>query len=105
MAFLRGEVWAATLPGMNDEKYYLVVSNNRRNQRLNTCLVVRITTSKKPEIPSIVILPDREVLSGRVLCDDIEEMWPEDARRRLGGLSPATMSAVDQALAAALSLE
>lgn len=37
-----------------DQKYYFVVSNNSRNRKLDQVLAVRVTTSPKPELPSIV---------------------------------------------------
>lgn len=101
---VRGRLYAAVVPPLDVEKYYLVVSNNRRNTGLGTALVVRLTTSTKPAIPSIVVLPPGEVLTGRVLCDDIEVMYPEDVRRSMGALSPPTMRAVGSALSAALGL-
>ena len=104
VTFLRGEVWAATLPGMKNEKYYLVVSNNARNRALGTALVVRITSSDKPELASIVQIPPNECVTGRVLCDDIEDIWPEDVRQKLGAFSISTMRNVGAGLAAALGL-
>ena len=101
---LRGRVYAAVIPPLEVEKYYLVVSNNRRNTALGTALVVRLTTSAKPALPSIVVLPSGEALVGRVLCDDIELMWQDDVRRDLGALSPPTMRRVAQGLSAALAL-
>jgi mRNA interferase MazF len=103
--FLRGQIYAATLPGMTEEKYYVVVSNNGRNRSLGTALVARITTSDKPELESIVGVPFGEPVSGRVLCDDIEDMWEDDVRSLLGALSPATMRLINEGLAAALGLE
>ncbi|GAA1212992.1 type II toxin-antitoxin system PemK/MazF family toxin [Rhodoglobus aureus] len=102
--FLRGQIYAATLPGMTAEKYYVVVSNNGRNRSLGTALVARITTSDKPELASIVRVPFGEPVSGRVLCDDIEDIWEDDVRSLLGAFSPATMRLVDAGLAAALGL-
>lgn len=103
-ALVRGRLYAAVIPPLEVEKYYLVVSNNRRNAGLGTALVVRLTTSPKPELPSIVVLPPGEALTGRVLCDDIEVMYLEDVRRSMGALSPPTMRAVGAALSAALGL-
>lgn len=104
--FRRGELWAATLPGMPSEKYYLVVSNNRRNQKLGTALVVRVTSSvHKPLVGSMVEIPHGEPLMGRVLCDEIEWMYPEDARAKVGAFSPATMRRVALGLKAALDIE
>lgn len=102
--FLRGQIYAALLPGMAEEKYYVVVSNNARNRSLGTVLVARITTSAKPELASIVRVPAGEPVSGSVLCDDIEDMWEGDVRRLLGVFSPASLRKVDTGLAAALGL-
>lgn len=104
--FRRGELWAATLPGMSSEKYYVVVSNNRRNQKLGTALVTRITSSvHKPHVGSMVEIPDREPLMGRVLCDEIEWIYPEDARSKIGAFSPPTMRLIEVGLKAALGIE
>lgn len=104
--FRRGELWVATLPGMPSEKYYLVVSNNLRNQKLGTALVTRLTSSiHKPLVGSMVEIPDGEPLMGRVLCDEIEWMYPEDARTKIGAFSPPTMRLVATGLKAALSID
>lgn len=105
MDVIRGGVYAATIPPMEDEKYYVVVSNNLRNKALPNVLVVRLTSSRKPDLPSIVALPEGECVYGNVLCDDISEMWPEeDVRKRLGSLSPAVMTRINSALSVALGL-
>ncbi|XAS66539.1 type II toxin-antitoxin system PemK/MazF family toxin [Micrococcaceae bacterium Sec5.7] len=104
LPFLRGEVYLIEPSGIEENKYYLVVSNNARNSHLGTALMVRITTSVKPEIASIIILPHGECVSGRVLCDDIEEVWSDQVVRRIGALSISTMAAVNEALKSALGL-
>ena len=87
-------------------KPWLVVSNNARNRALGTCLAVRITTSQKPELDSIVELgPQDAPLQGRVLCDDIAVMFPdEDGFEHLGAVTTGTMMRVDAGLRAALAL-
>jgi mRNA interferase MazF len=90
---------------MTEEKYYVVVSNNGRNQGLGTALVARITTSNKPELASIVRVPLGEPVSGRVLCDDIEDIWEDDVRSLLGAFSPTTMRLINAGLVAALGLD
>lgn len=102
--FLRGEVYLISPAGIDENKYYLVVSNNARNSRLGTALMVRITTSAKPELESIVVLPHDQCVNGRVLCDDIEEVWHDQIIRKVGALSIIVMSAVDAGLKSALSL-
>jgi mRNA interferase MazF len=104
--FRRGELWAATLPGVSSEKYYLVVSNNGRNQKLGTALVVRLTSGvHKPLVGSMVEIPHGEALMGRVLCDEIEWMYPEDVRAKIGAFSPLSMRLVATGLKAALGID
>lgn len=101
---IRGRVYAAQLPGLDSEKYFLVVSNNRRNRSLPQVLAVRLTTSRKPAIPSIVSLAHPEVFVGSACCDDIVEIWQDEVRRDLGALTPAAMVAVTRGLSVALGL-
>ncbi|MBN9153560.1 MAG: type II toxin-antitoxin system PemK/MazF family toxin [Microbacterium sp.] len=103
--FFRGQIWAATLPGLQEEEFYLVISQNPRNHGLGTALVVRITSKVKPDLASIVRIPAGEPVRGRVLCDDIEEMRDADAHRLLGAFSPLTMRMVSRALRVALALD
>lgn len=100
----RGRVYAARLSNLSQDKYFLVVSNNRRNTALPQVLAVRLTTTAKPVIPSIVPLDSPEVFVGNVVCDDIIELWEDEVRRDLGALTPAAMRRVEQGLAAALGI-
>jgi len=101
---VRGRVYAAVLTHIGVEKYFLVVSNNRRNRHFDQVLGVRITSTPKPRLPSIVELGTTEVVSGRVVCDDVVELYPDEVRRDLGALSPAAMARIGTALKAALGL-
>jgi mRNA interferase MazF len=101
---VRGRVYSAIFPNVDGEKYYLVVSNNRRNSALNQVLAVRLTTTKKPSISSIVEIPHGEVFVGRAVCDDIVEIWENEVRRDLGALTPKTMAQIEQGLRAALGI-
>lgn len=105
-ALLRGRVYAAKLAHIDGEKYYLVVSNNQRNGRLQQVLAVRLTTSPKPAVSSIVELKPGEVLpgGGRIVCDDIETIWEDEVTRDMGALSQGTMTRVEAGLRAALGL-
>jgi mRNA interferase MazF len=102
---LRGRVYAATLHADIGEKYFLVVSNNQRNRQLPQALAVRISTSAKPSMPSIVALHVGEPVVGNVICDDILELYPDEVRQDLGALSPATMRRVGAGLKVALGLQ
>jgi mRNA interferase MazF len=101
---VRGRVYAAKLSHVGAEKFFLVVSNNRRNAGLPQVLAARLTTTPKPNLPSIVQLAHPEVFVGTVLCDDITEIYEDEVRRDLGALSPTAMQSVGQGLTAALGL-
>jgi mRNA interferase MazF len=102
---VRGRVYAAVLQGLEDvpEKYYLVVSNNRRNEAFPQVLAVRLTTTpvRSPR-PSVVELDQREAFCGRAVCDDIVELYPDEVKRDLGALSRDAMRRVADGLASAL---
>lgn len=100
----RGRIYGAEL-GELPEKYYLAVSNNSRNSRLSTFLAVRLTTSRKPPLPSIVHLSDADApWTGAIPCDNIDTIYTDEVTRDYGALPPQTMRRVDDALRAALSL-
>lgn len=86
------------------EKYFVVVSGNQRNKNLEDFIVARITSSNKPEIPSIIDVPDDECVSGKVLCDDLYVFYKDEVKRTLGSFSPRTMSRVSAGLTVALDL-
>lgn len=107
MKLIRGRVVGVTIPGMEDvgSKMFLVVSNNRRNAALGNALVVRLTTSNKPDLTSIVPLSHEDrPLVGKVLCDDMFQVYDDEVEREVGVLSPTTMNRVDAGLKVALGL-
>jgi mRNA interferase MazF len=86
-------------------KPFLVVSNNTRNQNLSDCLAVRLTTTPKPDLPSIVKLESADApLIGSVCCDDITALYRDELKEQLGALSLGTIMRVATALKAALAL-
>ena len=99
---VRGRIYMADIGA--GRKPWLVVSNNARNRALPDCLAVRLTTSVKPEMASIVQLSPADPLVGRVLCDDIALLYREDLEEERGALSPATMIKVAAGLRIALAL-
>lgn len=100
---LRGQVFEVEL-GSIGRKLWLVVSNNQRNRALDDVLTVRLTTSPKPAIPTVVELtPADGQFVGRVLCDDIGPLFKDELGPAKGALSPATMRRVDLGLRAALA--
>ncbi len=68
------------------------------------CGFLRITTSIKPEIPSVVDLSKEDPLVGRVLCDDIVKLYRDELKRDLGALSAQTMARVRAGLCHALAI-
>lgn len=101
---LRGRIYGAEIEDRG-EKYYLAVSNNRRNARLGTFLAVRLTTTRKPPLPSIVHLSEADApWTGAISCDDIDKIYTDEITRDYGALPVATLRCVDDALRAALNL-
>ena len=100
----RGRIYWAVLDDALGRKPYLVVSNNGRNRNLSSVLAVRITTSRKPEIPSVVSLDPGDALVGSVLCDEVGPLWEDEVQADAGAISPGTMRAVDAGLHDALGL-
>lgn len=101
---IRGRVYAAVVPPLETEKFFVVVSNNARNAALPTVLAVRMTTSAKPKLASIIEFADQESFVGRVLCDDIVELYADEIQRDLGALSPQTMHSIEAGLKVALGI-
>jgi mRNA interferase MazF len=101
----RGRVYAAKLEHVGAEKYYLVVSNNRRNSAFEQVLAVRLTTTppRSPR-PAMVQLGSTQVFTGWASCDDIETIWADEVTRDLGALTPRAMAQVEGGLRAALGL-
>jgi mRNA interferase MazF len=99
----RGQVYWADLG--SGRKPWLVVSENGRNRKLDTVLAVRITTTLKTAyLPSHVLLPEGEPVSGVVRCDDIEQLAVDELVALVGALGRRTMSEVNEALRVALAL-
>ncbi|MDQ2710217.1 MAG: type II toxin-antitoxin system PemK/MazF family toxin [Actinomycetota bacterium] len=102
---LRGRIYGATLTERLGEKYYLTVSNNQRNAALGSFLAIRLTTTEKPRLDSIVRLDFRDgPWVGAALADDIVEIYRDEVTRDLGALPLTTMHRVDAAIRAALAL-
>jgi mRNA interferase MazF len=100
---MRGQVIQADL-GLDEPKLLVVVSNNRRNEHLGSVLCARLTTTAKPDLPSIVKLDHPEVFAGCVVCDDIVEVFSDEVLAVRGGLTGVAMNAVGDGLRAALGL-
>jgi mRNA interferase MazF len=71
----RGQVYRCDLgQGL---KPWLVVSNNGRNQRLDTVIAIRITTTAR-DLPTQVELSPADPLTGYAIADDIEQLYQEE---------------------------
>lgn len=99
----RGQVVRADI-NLDEPKLFVVVSNNRRNARLGDVLGARLTTSRKPDIPSVVPFSKADALSGCVVCDDILPLYEDEILGVLGAVSPQTMQRISRGLAAALGM-
>lgn len=98
----RGEIYYCDLG--YGPKPWLVVSNNSRNRNLGSALVVRITTTSKPERATIVPLGPQDPVVGSILCDDLETLFDSDPVRLTGALTQGTLRGVDAALKTALGI-
>jgi mRNA interferase MazF len=99
---VRGHVYWADLG--QGELPFLCVSNDARNARLGSWLAVRITTSPKPDLASVVQLGPADPLVGTVLCDDLLTLYPDEIGRDGGPVSLTTMRSVSAGLKAALGV-
>ena len=102
---LRGRIYRAHLSHLGEDKYFLVVSNNRRNLAFQQVLAARLTTTP-PRSPrkAMVQLDRREVMTGWVSCDDILALYDDEVRADVGALTVQGMFRVEAGLRAALDL-
>ena len=100
----RGQVVRSDILELDEPKLFVVVSNNGRNRNFDTVLAARLTTSPKNPRPSIVELANDEQLTGRVLCDDIWQIFDDEVIEVVGSLGRRTLSDLDHGLMAALGI-
>lgn len=99
----RGRFYLAKL-GDDEPKYFLVVSNNLRNRKLDSVITVRVTSTDKSGFPAGVKLSREDTLEGWVYCDDIVEIWEDEVMKDHGAATPNTMASVEVALCHALGI-
>ncbi len=81
------------------------MSNNTRNRQLGEFIAVRLTTARKPELPTVIeLLPADRPFTGRIVCDDLGPIYPDDVDEDRGALSAGTMRRVEVGLKATLDL-
>ena len=102
---LRGRIYRAHLAHIGEDKFFLVVSNNRRNKAFGQVLATRLTTTPpRDERPAMVPLGRGEVMTGWVSCDDIETIYDDEVRADVGALTAPAMRRVEAGLRAALGM-
>jgi mRNA-degrading endonuclease toxin of MazEF toxin-antitoxin module len=102
---LRGRVYRAHLSHIEEDKHFLVVSNNRRNRAFEQALAVRLTTTKpRDNRPAMVELGPGEAMTGWASCDDIETVYDDEVRADMGAVTVHTMRRVEAGLRAALGM-
>lgn len=105
VAVTRGQIWSVDI-GLDQNKRFVVVSNNARNRALGDVVMVRLTTGDKPDIPSIVEFGAGEISESRcfAVADDVWMIGKQWLRDQVGALTPSQMERVSQALRVALDL-
>ncbi len=102
---LRGRIYRANLTRIGEDKFFLVVSNNRRNRAFEQVLAARLTTTPpRNERPAMVPLGPGEIMNGWVSCDDIETLYEDEARADIGAIMAPTMRRIEAGLRAALGM-
>jgi mRNA interferase MazF len=102
---LRGRIYRAHPTHIDEDKFFLVVSNNRRNRAFEQVLAARLTTTPpRDERPALVPLGRGEIMTGWVSCDDIEVIYDDEVRADLGAITAPTMRRVEAGLRAALGI-
>lgn len=106
VAVTRGQIWWVDV-GLDENKRFVVVSNNVRNRKLRDVAMLRVTTADKPDIPSIVRFDAGEISDACcfAVADDVWMIGKEWLRDRVGVLTPSQMERVNQALRVALDLQ
>ena len=97
----RGRIYLAPLGEETDaeSKFWLCVSNNERNPRLDEFIAVRVTTTRRPRLQTWVPLgPQDKPWTGSIACDDIGPIFRDQVSKDAGAVSRLTMRAVEKAL-------
>lgn len=102
---LRGRIYRAHLTHIGEDKFFLVVSNNRRNRAFEQVLAARLTTTPpRDERPAMVPLGPGEIMTGWVSCDDIETLYNDEVRADIGAITALAMRRVEAGLRAAFGM-
>ena len=103
---MRGQVWYVEVPEQDDNKRYLVVSNNHRNQSaMDSVLAIPIGGSPNlPDIAEIVKLSQSDPMGGSARCNLVASIPKARFRSQIAALTPQTMERVAAGLRATMNL-
>lgn len=102
---LRGRIYRVRLTHIGADKFFLVVSNNRRNRAFPQVLAARLTTTPpRDRRPAMVALEAGEIMTGWVCCDDIEVVYDDEVQADAGAITPLAMRRVEAGLRAAFGM-
>jgi len=102
----RGRIYLAPTNGEDDAetKFWLCVSNNDRNPRLEEFIAVRMTSTRR-HLASWVRLGERDRPWVSVACDDIGPIYQDQVIKDAGALSVPAMRDVERALLVVLGID
>ena len=102
---LRGQIYLAKHPDLEDKKYFLVASNNQLNRALMTALCLRVTSTDKRDIPTCVKLPTTaKGPNGYVVCNDIYWFNSSELENQVTAIPDSVMKDIEKALKLVFSI-
>lgn len=106
-AITRGRIYLAPLGDEADaeNKFWLCVSNNTRNPRLDEFLAVRMTSTRRPKLSTWVALGPEDKPWVAVACDDLGPIWRDQVIKDAGALTVVAMRRVERALLVVLGID
>ena len=104
---VRGRIYLAPLGDEADaeNKFWLCVSNNSRNPRLEEFIAVRMTTTRRPQLSTWVSLGPEDKPWVGVACDDLGPIWKDQVIKDAGALTAPAMRKVERALLLVLGID
>lgn len=103
----RGRIYLAPLGGVADAEntFWLCVSNNSRNPRLDEFIAVRMTSTRRPQLATWVSLGPEDKPWVSVACDDLGPIWKDQVIKDAGALTAPAMRKVERALLLVLGID
>ena len=104
---LRGRIYRARLTHIGEDKFFLVISNNRRNRAFEQVLATRLTTTppkaERARAGSASV-PKRSHGPAGSLVTTIETIYDDEVRADVGAVTASAMRRVEAGLRAALGM-